>query len=85
MTSSGMSARAWTLFAAMSVLWGIPYLFIKVAVEDLSPSMVAFGRIAVAFAVLLPIASHKGVLRGLGRHWKIVLVYSLSRSRCRGR
>ncbi len=77
MTSSGMSARAWTLFAAMSVLWGIPYLFIKVAVEDLSPSMVAFGRIAVAFAVLLPIALHKGVLRGLGRHWKIVLVYSL--------
>ena len=77
MSSSGMSARAWTLFAAVSVLWGIPYLFIKVAVDDLSPAMVAAGRIAVAFAVLLPLAWHKGALRGLGKHWKVLLVYSL--------
>jgi len=75
--ASGMSARAWTLFAAVSVLWGIPYLFIKLAVEDLSPVMVAFGRIAVAFAVLLPYAIHKGALRGLGRHWKPLLAYSV--------
>src|SRR4051812_35279526 len=77
MSSSGMSARAWTLFAAVSVLWGIPYLFIKVAVEDLSPAMVAAARIAVAFAVLLPLAWHKGALRGLGKHWKTLLIYSL--------
>jgi drug/metabolite transporter (DMT)-like permease len=72
-----MSARAWTLFAAVSVLWGIPYLFIKLAVEDLSPVMVAWGRIAVAFAVLLPYAIHKGALRGLARHWKALLIYSV--------
>ena len=77
MASSGMSARAWTLFAAVSVLWGIPYLFIKLAVEDLSPVMVAWGRIMVAFAVLLPYAIHKGALRGLGRHWKPLLIYSV--------
>ena len=77
MANSGMSARAWTLFAAVSVLWGIPYLFIKLAVEDLSPVMVAWGRIAVAFAVLLPYAIHKGALRGLGRHWKPLLIYSI--------
>ena len=77
MASSGMSARAWTLFAAVSVLWGIPYLFIKLAVEDLSPVMVAWGRIAVAFAILLPYAIHKGALRGLLRHWKPLLVYSI--------
>ena len=77
MASSGMSARAWWLFAAVSVLWGIPYLFIKLAVEDLSPVWVAFGRIVVAFAVLLPYAWHKGALRGLGRHWKPLLVYSV--------
>jgi drug/metabolite transporter (DMT)-like permease len=65
------------LFAAVSVLWGIPYLFIKLAVEDLSPVMVAWGRIAVAFAVLLPYAIHKGALRGLTRHWKPLLVYSV--------
>ncbi len=76
MASSGMSARAWTLFAAVSVLWGIPYLFIKLAVEDLSPVMVAWGRIMVALAVLLPYAIHKGALRGLGKHWKALLIYS---------
>jgi drug/metabolite transporter (DMT)-like permease len=77
MATSGMSARAWWLFAAVSVLWGIPYLFIKLAVEDLSPVWVAFGRIVVAFAVLLPYAWHKGALRGLGRHWKPLLIYSV--------
>jgi drug/metabolite transporter (DMT)-like permease len=77
MANSGMSARAWMLFAAVSLLWGIPYLFIKLAVEDLSPIMVAWGRIAVAFAVLLPYAIHKGALRGLGRHWKPLLIYSV--------
>ena len=77
MASSGMSARAWWLFAAVSVLWGIPYLFIKLAVEDISPVWVAFGRIVVAFAVLLPYAWHKGALRGLGRHWKPLLIYSV--------
>ena len=63
MRSSGMSARAWWLFASVSALWGIPYLFIKLAVEDLSPVMVAWSRILVAFAVLLPYAIHKGALR----------------------
>ena len=77
MASSGMTARAWWLFAAVSLLWGIPYLFIKLAVEDLSPVWVAFGRIVVAFAVLLPYAWHKGALRGLGRHWKPLLIYSV--------
>jgi drug/metabolite transporter (DMT)-like permease len=77
MASSGMSTRAWTLFAAVSVLWGIPYLFIKLAVEDLSPVMVAWGRIVVAFAILLPYAIHKGALRGLGKHWKPLLIYSV--------
>ena len=72
-----MSARAWMLFAAVSVLWGIPYLFIKLAVEDLSPVMVAWGRIAVAVAVLLPYAIHQGALRGLTRHWKPLLLYSV--------
>src|SRR5829696_6772808 len=75
--SSGMSARAWTLFAAVSVLWGIPYLFIKLAVEDLAPVMVAWGRIMIAFTVLLPYAIHKGALRGLDKRWKAMLIYSV--------
>ena len=72
-----MTARAWAGFATMSVLWGIPYLFIKLAVEDLSPAMVAFGRIAVAFVVLLPYAWYKGAFRGLHARWRVMLAYSL--------
>ncbi len=77
MASSGMTARAWWLFLAVSVLWGIPYLFIKLAVEDISPIWVAFGRIVVALVVLIPYAWHKGALRGIGKRWKPLLVYSV--------
>jgi drug/metabolite transporter (DMT)-like permease len=72
-----MSTRAWMLFAAVSVLWGIPYLFIKLAVEELSPTAVAFGRVALGFAVLLPYAWHRGALRGLGARWRPMLVYTV--------
>jgi drug/metabolite transporter (DMT)-like permease len=76
-SSQGMPTRAWMLFAAVSLLWGIPYLFIKVAVEELSPAAVAFGRVALGFAVLLPYAWHKGALRGLHRRWRPLLVYTV--------
>jgi drug/metabolite transporter (DMT)-like permease len=68
-----MTRRAWIAFAACSVLWGIPYFFIKVAVEDLPAVFVAWARIALAAAILLPIASHQGALRGLwDRRWLLV-------------
>jgi drug/metabolite transporter (DMT)-like permease len=64
-----MSARAWGLFAAMSVIWGVPYLFIKIAVDDgVPPIFVAWSRVALGAALLLPIAAHAGALRGLRRH-----------------
>jgi drug/metabolite transporter (DMT)-like permease len=64
-----MSARGWILFAAVSVVWGVPYLFIKLAVEDLSPGFVAWSRVMLAAAILLPIAWRKGALRGLPVRW----------------
>lgn len=60
-----MSTRAWAAFAALSVIWGVPYFFIKVALEDLSPACVAWGRVTLAAVVLLPLAWHRGALRGL--------------------
>lgn len=64
-----MSPRGWALFAAVSVLWGVPYLFIKLAVEDLSPGLVAWSRVALAALVLLPVAWRTGALRGLPLRW----------------
>ena len=71
-----MSARAWTLFAAVSVIWGMPYLFIKIAVDEISPSLVAWSRLAIAAAVLLPVAWKLGALRGLGARWRILTVFA---------
>src|SRR3954466_14331801 len=71
-----MSARAWTLFAAVSVIWGMPYLFIKIAVDEISPSLVAWSRLAIAAAVLLPVAWKLGALRGLAERWRTLAVFA---------
>jgi drug/metabolite transporter (DMT)-like permease len=60
-----MSPRAWTAFWAMSLIWGLPYLFIKVAVDELSPAFVAWSRVVLAVAVVLPLAWRLGALHGL--------------------
>jgi drug/metabolite transporter (DMT)-like permease len=64
-----VTTRGWALFAAVSVVWGVPYLFIKLAVEDLSPGFVAWSRVAMAALILLPIAWRTGALRGLPVRW----------------
>jgi drug/metabolite transporter (DMT)-like permease len=61
-----MTARAWLLFALCSAVWGVPYLFIKVAVDaGVPPAFVAWARIALAALLLVPMAVHRGALRGL--------------------
>jgi drug/metabolite transporter (DMT)-like permease len=60
-----MTRRAWLLFAAVALLWGVPYLFIKVAVAEVPPVTVVFARVALAAALLGPVAARRGALRGL--------------------
>ena len=61
-----MTRTGWIIFAAVSVVWGMPYLFIKIAVDEgMSPAFVSFFRVALAAAVLLPLAWRTGALRGL--------------------
>jgi drug/metabolite transporter (DMT)-like permease len=65
--------RTWTAFVVLCVIWGIPYFLIKVALVDMSPAVVAGGRLALGAAVLLPIAWHRGVLKpALARKGAIV-------------
>jgi drug/metabolite transporter (DMT)-like permease len=66
-----VSARGWILFAAVSVVWGMPYLFIKIGVEELTPGFVAWSRVALAAVVLLPVAIRTGALRGLPLRWLV--------------
>ena len=71
-----MSRRGWVLFAAMCVIWGIPYLLIRVAVRDLSPASVVFFRCAAAVLLLLPIAVRRGDLLEVFRRWRPLLVFT---------
>jgi drug/metabolite transporter (DMT)-like permease len=71
-----MTRRGWVLFAAMCVIWGIPYLLIKVAVDELSPAMLVFARTAIAALLLLPIAAMRSELRPLLPYWAPVLAFA---------
>ncbi|MDD9370142.1 MAG: DMT family transporter [Acidimicrobiales bacterium] len=72
-----MSRRGWALFIAMGVIWGIPYLLIKVAVEDLSPSTLVLARTGLASLLLLPLAAGRGLLRPVLPYWRPLLAYSV--------
>jgi drug/metabolite transporter (DMT)-like permease len=72
-----MSRRGLALFAAMSVIWGIPYLFIAVAVAEITPATLVFLRTAIATAILLPIALLRVDLRPVLRHWRWVVAFAL--------
>jgi drug/metabolite transporter (DMT)-like permease len=60
-----MDRRAWFWLLTLGAIWGASYMFIEFGLRDLSPGMVAFLRVALAAAVLLPIAASQGALRGV--------------------
>ena len=71
-----MTRRGWTLFGAMCVIWGIPYLLIKVAVADVSPPTLVFLRTATGALLLIPIAVTRGQLAPLRPRWRMLLLYT---------
>jgi drug/metabolite transporter (DMT)-like permease len=72
-----VSPRAWTAFAAVSTLWGIPYLFIKIAVDDgVPPAFVAWSRVVLGAAVLLVLAARAGTLGSLRGRGRWLLLYA---------
>jgi drug/metabolite transporter (DMT)-like permease len=72
-----MTPRAWWLFALSSAIWGVPYLFIKIAVDaGVPPAFVAWARVALGAALLLPLALRRGALRGLWGHAGAIAAYA---------
>ncbi len=65
------------LFLTMSVIWGVPYLLIKVAVEEVSPVVLVFVRCVIGAALLLPWTIAKGQLRPALRHWRALLLFTV--------
>jgi len=64
-------------FAALCIIWGVPYFFVKLAVQELSPLVIAWGRVALGTFVLLPIAWRRGALRSLGKHKLALCAFAL--------
>ncbi|WP_051175685.1 DMT family transporter [Nocardia exalbida] len=72
-----MTRRGWTLFLAMGLIWGVPYAMIRVAVRDLDPIVVAFGRTLIGGLLLLPVALYARALAPVLRRWRPLLLYTL--------
>jgi drug/metabolite transporter (DMT)-like permease len=72
-----MSRRALLLFALMSIIWGIPYLFIRIAVGEVTPATLVFGRTAIAAAILLPVALSRTDLRPVLARWRWVVAFAV--------
>ena len=74
-----MSRRAWFAFAVMSVIWGVPYLLIRIAVRDgVPPATLAWARVGLGAVVLLALGWHAGVLGGLRGRWRWLLAYAVA-------
>ena len=72
-----MSRRGWWLFAAMSLIWGIPYLLIKVADGGVAPPVLVLARVAIGAALLLPLAIRRRELAPLLPYWRWLVLFAL--------
>jgi drug/metabolite transporter (DMT)-like permease len=72
-----MTRRGWLLFVALGVLWGMPYLLIRIAVETVDPLVVAGSRTLIGALLLLPVALHRNALGAAFRNWKWLLAFTL--------
>lgn len=72
-----MSRRGWALFALIGTLWGVPYMFMKVAVEELSTPVIVFSRLAIGALLLIPLAIYQGSLTKALPYWRYILFYAI--------
>jgi drug/metabolite transporter (DMT)-like permease len=69
--------RGWAAFVALGIIWGLPYFFIKIALQEVSPVVLAFSRVLLAAAILLPIAWRRGALAALAHHKMAIVAFGL--------
>jgi drug/metabolite transporter (DMT)-like permease len=72
-----MSRKGLLLFLACGLAWGIPYFFIRVAVEDFSAPTIILARTAIGALVLVPLALRQGALLPALKAWKSVLAFAM--------
>ena len=72
-----MSRRGWVLFTTMSVIWGVPYLLIKIAVGGVPVPVLVLARVAIGAALLMPVALRRRELRVLLPYWRWLAVFAV--------
>lgn len=72
-----MTRRGWLLFVSMCVIWGLPYLFIRIAVDHLSPATLVGVRTGAAAVVLLPIAFARREVAAVLASWRPVVLFAV--------
>lgn len=72
-----MTRRGLLLFLALGVAWGIPYLFIKIAVQELEPAMLVFSRSALAALLLVPLAVYRREIVPVLKRWRPMIAYTI--------
>lgn len=72
-----MSRRGWLLFVTVGVVWGFPYLLIKVAVSGFSPLTVVFIRTAIGALLLLPLTAWRGELAPVLQRWRPLVLFTI--------
>jgi len=72
-----MSRKGILLFLAAGIAWGIPYFFIRIAVDHFSTESIVFGRVVIGAAVLIPFAIATKALRPALKAWPWVLAFAV--------
>jgi drug/metabolite transporter (DMT)-like permease len=72
-----VSRRGWIMFGAMSVIWGVPYLLIKVAVGGVSVPVLVLARVGIGAALLLPVAMRRKELASIRPAWRWLVLFAL--------
>ncbi|MBA2296262.1 MAG: DMT family transporter, partial [Actinobacteria bacterium] len=72
-----MARRDALLLLCLSAIWGSSFLFIKLGVDALEPSVVVLGRTAVGVAILVPLLVGRGGLTPLRGSWRPLVVLGL--------
>jgi drug/metabolite transporter (DMT)-like permease len=72
-----VSRRGLALFIALSIIWGTPYLFIRIAVEYVEPSVMVALRVGLAALLLLPVALARGQFRGIRPYLPWIGVFAI--------
>lgn len=72
-----MTRRGWILFISLAIIWGTPYLFIRVAVTSVEPSVMVVLRVGLAALLLLPVAFARGQFRGIRPYLPWIALFGL--------